>query len=43
MEEPEDSPEVETAVLVVGILVGFVGFVVGIILIVMSKMELPAV
>ncbi|XDV39546.1 hypothetical protein PO909_008773 [Leuciscus waleckii] len=43
VEEPEDSPEVETAVLVVGILVGFLGFVAGIVLIVMSKMELPAV
>lgn len=43
MEVPEDSQKVETAVLVIGILVGFLGFVVGIILIVKSKMELPAV
>lgn len=43
MEVPEDSQKVETAVLIIGILVGFLGFVVGIILIVKSKMELPAV
>ncbi|XP_067305595.1 RLA class II histocompatibility antigen, DP alpha-1 chain [Pseudorasbora parva] len=40
---PEDSQELETAVLVVGIIVGFLGFVVGIILIVKSKMELPSI
>ncbi|XP_016372007.1 H-2 class II histocompatibility antigen, A-U alpha chain-like [Sinocyclocheilus rhinocerous] len=43
VEVPEDSQEVETAVLVIGILMGFLGFVVGIIIIVMSKMELRAV
>ncbi len=43
VEVPEDSQQVETAVLVIGILVGFLGFVVGIIIIVMSKMELRAV
>ncbi|XP_065154985.1 H-2 class II histocompatibility antigen, A-U alpha chain isoform X1 [Paramisgurnus dabryanus] len=40
---PEDPPEVETAVLVVGIIVGFIGLVAGIMVIVMSKLELPAV
>ncbi|KAL1258658.1 hypothetical protein QQF64_009235 [Cirrhinus molitorella] len=43
VEVPEDSQEVETAVLVIGILLGFLGFVVGIIIIVMSKMKLQAV
>ncbi|XP_042629256.1 HLA class II histocompatibility antigen, DO alpha chain [Cyprinus carpio] len=42
VEVPEDSQEVETVVLVIGILVGFLGFVVGIIIIVMSKLELRA-
>ncbi|XP_051577087.1 RLA class II histocompatibility antigen, DP alpha-1 chain-like [Myxocyprinus asiaticus] len=39
----EDPREVETAVLVAGIVVGFLGLVAGIFVIVMSKMELPAV
>ncbi|XP_026083620.1 HLA class II histocompatibility antigen, DO alpha chain-like [Carassius auratus] len=40
VEVPEDSQEVEVVVLVIGILVGFLGFVLGIVIVVMSKLEL---
>eukprot|EP00067_Danio_rerio_P015834 XP_001340116.2 uncharacterized protein si:ch73-31d8.2 [Danio rerio] len=40
---PEDSQVVEMAVLVLGILLGFVGFVAGVVVIVMSKLEPQAV
>ncbi|XP_052000402.1 uncharacterized protein si:ch73-31d8.2 [Xyrauchen texanus] len=43
VEKQEDPREVETAVLVAGIVVGFLGLVAGIVFIVMSKMEPPAV
>lgn len=40
VEVSEDSQQVETAVLVVGIIVGFLGLVAGIFVIVMSKMQM---